>query len=388
MYVELYVMAHKKDDIDFLPSKRSSKKEIDLQHQEIENTFLESAYLKKILDVVPGMVAILNNNRQIIFANKSLKEFGSIDNIEPIYGLRTGEYFRCIHSDEKPGGCGTTEFCEECGAAKTIVSALKGNEDVQECRLVRKEDSAAFEFEVSSAPIKIGKTKFLIFSIVDISDEKRREALERIFFHDILNISGALEGYSALILDADPENTKSFAEKLHNVTLRLIDEIVAQRQLLQAEKGELILSKKDVNSLKTLNQVADMYVNHHIAREKEIRIDPNAVDKDFTSDPALLNRVVGNMLKNALEASKSGKTVTLGATVKKGRIEYWVNNPAFMPRDVQLQVFQRSFSTKGTGRGLGTYSIKLLSEQYMDGLVGFKSSKKDGTTFFASYPVK
>lgn len=38
-----------------------------------------------------------------------------------------------------------------------------------------------------------------------------------------------------------------------------------------------------------------------------------------------------------------------------------------MPRTSQLQIFQRSFSTKGKGRGLGTYSIKLLTERYLKG---------------------
>ncbi|MFA7348153.1 MAG: ATP-binding protein, partial [Desulfurivibrionaceae bacterium] len=52
-----------------------------------------------------------------------------------------------------------------------------------------------------------------------------------------------------------------------------------------------------------------------------------------------------------------------------------------MPENVQLQIFQRSFSTKGTGRGLGTYSIKLLGERYLKGRVSFTSTPEKGTTF-------
>ncbi|MCP4426270.1 MAG: ATP-binding protein, partial [Chloroflexi bacterium] len=59
----------------------------------------------------------------------------------------------------------------------------------------------------------------------------------------------------------------------------------------------------------------------------------------------------------------------------------------YMPRDVQLQVFQRSFSTKGSGRGLGTYSMKLLSERYLDGRVSFQSSLAEGTIFIGMYPL-
>ncbi len=50
-------------------------------------------------------------------------------------------------------------------------------------------------------------------------------------------------------------------------------------------------------------------------------------------------------------------------------------------------MFQRSFTTKGEGRGLGTYSMKLLSERYLNGRVEFTSSPEHGTTFTAVYPV-
>ncbi|MBK7188571.1 MAG: hypothetical protein IPH86_07860 [bacterium] len=57
-----------------------------------------------------------------------------------------------------------------------------------------------------------------------------------------------------------------------------------------------------------------------------------------------------------------------------------------MPRTVQLQVFQRSFSTKGRDRGIGTYSIKLLTEKYLGGKASFVSDEGQGTTFSVTLP--
>jgi sensor histidine kinase regulating citrate/malate metabolism len=57
-------------------------------------------------------------------------------------------------------------------------------------------------------------------------------------------------------------------------------------------------------------------------------------------------------------------------------------NPTYMTEETKLQVFQRSFSTKGINRGLGTYSMKLLGERYLKGKVGFTSDEKNGTHFF------
>jgi len=60
-----------------------------------------------------------------------------------------------------------------------------------------------------------------------------------------------------------------------------------------------------------------------------------------------------------------------------------------MHEDVQLQLFQRSFSTKsGTGRGVGSYSVKLLTEKYLRGTVTFSSSEAQGTTFTVRLPAK
>jgi signal transduction histidine kinase len=59
-----------------------------------------------------------------------------------------------------------------------------------------------------------------------------------------------------------------------------------------------------------------------------------------------------------------------------------------MPADVQLQVFQRSFSTKAaSGRGVGSYSVRLLTESYLGGRVSFVSEPGLGTTFTVELPA-
>jgi sensor histidine kinase regulating citrate/malate metabolism len=92
------------------------------------------------------------------------------------------------------------------------------------------------------------------------------------------------------------------------------------------------------------------------------------------------------MAKNALEASDTGHTVTFACGPCAQGVYFSVHNPTFMPRSVQLQIFQRSFSTKGNGRGLGTYSMKLLTENYLHGRIEFTTDPNTGTTFTAIYP--
>ncbi len=106
---------------------------------------------------------------------------------------------------------------------------------------------------------------------------------------------------------------------------------------------------------------------------------------EIDTDKTLLSRIIGNLVKNALEAEKAGAVITISCRKIESGAAFLVLNPGQMPDDSRLQVFQRSFSTKGAGRGLGTYSILLLTEKYLKGKVSFTTGP-GGTEFKAEYP--
>jgi C4-dicarboxylate-specific signal transduction histidine kinase len=81
------------------------------------------------------------------------------------------------------------------------------------------------------------------------------------------------------------------------------------------------------------------------------------------SDRALLERVLGNMIKNAAEASQRDQVVELGCNRTPGGIRFWVRNEGVLEDNVRNQLFRNSFSTKSKNRGLGTQSMKLLGER-------------------------
>jgi signal transduction histidine kinase len=342
--------------------------------------------LAEFLDAVPDVVVILNANRQVIFANQSLLNMIQSDWAQ-VEGKRPGEILDCMHAAENNGGCGTTEFCRTCGAARAILSGLEGRHDVQECRIMRRSGDA-LDLRVTASPLAIKGARYSIFAVQDISHEKRRQALERIFFHDILNVAGIVMGYAELLDNPHySDETERIRDIIQRASVQLVDEIKSQRELLAAENGELVVRPVMLDSLKVLKNVKSFYDGHQVTQDNKIEIAPDAPPVSFASDPLLLERVLGNMVKNALEASDSGQTVTLACGVDGNCVWFEVHNPAYMPRDVQLQIFQRSFSTKGDGRGLGTYSIKLLTEQYLGGSVSFASSPEAGTAFRVFYPM-
>ena len=77
------------------------------------------------------------------------------------------------------------------------------------------------------------------------------------------------------------------------------------------------------------------------------------------------------MMINALEASKAEDVIRLESRIIDGRIRISISNPAFIIPEISTQIFQRAFSTKGAGRGQGTYSMKILSRRYLEGDIDF-----------------
>lgn len=363
----------------YAPAERSSEEEIKEKYEKLSSSAETVFYLNS----APEVYTILNENRQIVFANKAALDFLNVSEINNALGLRPGEAASCKHAFENEGGCGTSEFCRECGAVNSILTALGGEQNDKECRIVTHNNDA-LDLRVFSTPLEFNNEKYVVFAAKDISSEKRKEVLERIFFHDILNTAGSLKSYSEMMtkFELDEEEEKEFKDTIHNLSIRLIDEIRAQRILTSAENNSLSVYKTEININEFISRIVKDFKRSFFAADKYIHEDISVVDNIIKIDETLLARVMINMLKNALEASIIGDIVTLGVHQNGNVYKFFVHNPAVMPSHIKHQIFQRSFSTKGMGRGIGTYSIKLLGEKYLEGKVDFESQIDKGTTFY------
>lgn len=368
----------------FAPAERAA--DADLRRQVAY--FSAETLTRHLLDAVPSILTILNTHRQIVYANQALQALLGADGQGPLSGLRPGEALDCIHARRTDGGCGTTENCSTCGAVLSILAGLTGKKDVRECRITRYllGQMEAMDLEVQSVPLDYRGEKFTVFAVTDISHEKRRIALESLFFHDILNVAGSIKGFAELLRDYDLADKKEIFSLIHVAAERVVDEIQAQRTVAAAENKELKVQPDTIRSREFLRQLVEIYRRHEAAEHRHLVLSSAVPEITLSSDRTLLGRVLGNMIKNALESSRADETVTVGCRQVDDRIEFSVHNPTVIPHRAQLQIFQRSFSTKGCGRGLGTYSMRLLSG-YLQGEVSFTSCEGEGTIFRASYPL-
>jgi signal transduction histidine kinase len=159
--------------------------------------------------------------------------------------------------------------------------------------------------------------------------------------------------------------------------------------MLSAENGTLQAQRNLIESHSLALQVTRQVEGLQIAKERTVVIAPFCERFSFVSDDALIKRILVNMLKNALEASPPGAAVTIGLRRSSGDgVVFSVHNPGWIDGQVQLQIFRRYFSTKGADRGLGTWGMKLLAEEYLGGRVSFTSTLEEGTTFTLVLPLK
>lgn len=369
---------------EFAPAERSAESEISRQKELFSNL----AHFKDFVNLAPDLVLVLNSNRQIVFANDNALSVFARVGINYPYGYRPGEALCCENASKNPCGCGTSVFCRYCGVVRAILSSLRGEEAVEECRITQEKTGDSFVFLAYGYPYELSGETFSIFILKDVTNERRTHILERVFLHDMMNLLTGVRGWINLLnnvktVDEIPE----IASTLTELSEELIDEFTAQKQLIAAEKYELTVDISRLNSLELLKSIKSFYENHSVYQGREIIIAPGARRVTFSSDESLLKRVLGNMVKNALEAINPGEAVNLGCAIARKEVQFWVRNPGLIPLEVQYQIFHLSFSTKGRDRGLGTYGMKLLSERYLKGKVWFTSSAGEGTRFVASYPL-
>ncbi len=247
------------------------------------------------------------------------------------------------------------------------------------------------DFQCREEPVQVDSNDYWIVTIIDMRDEARRRTLEKVFLHDILNTAGGVQGLSEVMADAPPGDMDHLKDTVKYLADQLVEEITSQRDFLSAENGDLLVDPKPVYAGEIANMVAQRYRNDPATESRKVLIIGEDAPVVFRTDPTLLSRVVGNMVKNALEAcpDKSVVTVDFGREAgpdKAGEVWFSVHNPGHIPDAIQARIFTRSFSTKGAGRGLGTYGMRLLCERFLAGRVEFRSHPTDGTTFTVTLP--
>ena len=136
------------------------------------------AELRAIYDNAPVMMAVIDENRNLLFANPSFTAFTGVPEAE-LTGGRACGVFGCINAAEDPKGCGFGTNCKACSLLRSIEdSFINGSthKDIEyNTTLVRNNTEKAISLLSSVAPIRFAGKRLLLLSFIDISERKQAE---------------------------------------------------------------------------------------------------------------------------------------------------------------------------------------------------------------------
>lgn len=351
-----------------------------------------------LLDCIPQMVLIVNQHRQIVHCNQAVQQVLRGEALTSLLGLRPGEFVGCSHADENPGGCGTSQYCSVCGCVIAILESLKGRSVTRVCRIARSAQMGPMTLRVTASPLDIAAQRYSLVYIEDISESMRTQELEWMLADKVMPMISTIEDLLTLAYSV-PANFQLLLSEggaVNRMLDRLDDELKERQTVSLVERGVFKKYVTDVPVMPLLEEIKEVVVSLGDlgnAGEQPVVIvncDPSIA---ITTDRSLLKIAIRQILENAVEARQVGEAgqarVSVYRTSQNGsmvRIE--VVGGAYMTPQIQMQVFQRSFSTKSKGRGLGCYHARLLVEEYLGGTIYFQSTQDDGTIFWIDIPAE
>lgn len=371
-------------DTYFAPAKRTERRKFENQITNISHNPIMDSLLK----AAAGLLVVLNEDRQIVSINPSFLEALGVKDIQEVLGFRLGETLHCAHAFKEPNGCGTTEYCQSCGAAIATMTAINNDQITEQtCALLTDKNGEIDNtcLLIKAVPITLDGQRWILIYAQDITQQHFWTNLEHLFFHDINNILTSVSGNLEL-LEATFEDSDELLAIQTGVN-RLIREIRMQKDLSQRKTADHNISLSNT-CLKEIRKEIHTVVNGHASSYKKNIVEEWPIENiQIKTDELLVSRILSNMIINAFEASENNQSIRLTVQITNNHIIWEVWNPANIPAGIQKRIFQKHFTTKFcSGRGLGTYSMKLFGETYLKGEVSFTSSSKEGTCFTFKLP--
>jgi signal transduction histidine kinase len=374
---------------------------------------LAASGVPRLFDTHPLLTLVLSPSRRIVYANRQALFLARGADPASLRGQSFGEAMGCVHAHEGRGGCGGSEACAFCGVDRAIRTAearlerpISGGgpnpaaadprreEGLEDCNIVLSPETAlpgpgetSIDLRVWTEALELDGGGFIVFAAQDISAEKRREILERIFYHDIANTASGIRTLLELLDMVDEDPHGRYRQLLKSAAEQLVEEIESQRALKAAESKDLAVRMEILEGRAALEACLAIFAYKLEGKDIALEMAPDTQRVAIMSDATLLRRVLANMVKNAIEAAVRGEVLLVGIHTEASQAVFWVKNSAVMPEVVRRRIFHRSFSTKGPGRGIGTYSMRLLAENYLGGSVRFSSREGEGTVFELRLPL-
>lgn len=351
--------------------------------------------MQQILNGINTSAFIINREKKVLFVNKELSNLLH-QSEEELIGSCFGVVVKCKYTVSMKDGCGMSSECKDCSLRKYLDHGIATKETLDgEINVIANVKGIDVPFsariKVSSGiehatSISNGEELFLI-SIVEQSSDAERNNMERIFFHDIMNTASSLYNVIRLLkLKGELYEEDEDIQMLEGYIKDIIDEIEYHRSIIFAERGGLHVMMEELSISRLLGQIITLFKKNETFHSIQIILDVPEEEVKVCSDSVLLRKIVINLVKNALEANENQSVIRISVRNEKNNVKILIHNEEVILSSVQKEIFEKGYSTKGKGRGFGTYGSRMLLHKYLGGELTFFSNEEEGTEFIITLP--
>ncbi|BBD07396.1 hybrid sensor histidine kinase/response regulator [Desulfovibrio ferrophilus] len=221
-----------------------------------------------------------------------------------------------------------------------------------------------------------------------------REEVDRITRHDLKNPLTNVISVPQLMLMADnlEDHQREMLERVEESGLSMLSMINFSLDLFKMEQGTYTLQPEPVDLVLLAKRVFRELNELAGSREAKLSLEMDGTPPgegvvfEVMGEELLVYSMLGNLVRNALEASAVGDDVVVRLeSADPARMV--IHNPRAVPSEIRDRFFDKYVTHgKRQGTGLGTYSAK-LSAKTLGGAISLESEDGRGTTVTVSLPV-
>ena len=209
--------------------------------------------------------------------------------------------------------------------------------------------------------------------------------------HDLRSPLARIRGIAemTLVREKSADDFKKMAVSTVEECDTLIDMVNTMLEITEAEAGVAQQNIEEFDLAKLISDACDLF--RPIADDKHIDINLSIPDElHFRTDRKKLQRMVTNLLENAIKYTPDGGTVAISVLVHEGQIDIVIeDNGIGISQDDQPHIFERFYqsdkSRSTTGIGLGLSLAKAFAVA-LGGKIIVKSTLGEGSTFTVNLP--
>ncbi len=339
---------------------------------DLENIKTAQADFLKLIEIIPDAIVIVDNEGRIRYINSQTTN---------IFGYRSDELIGQAVEILLPHRFKSKHVEHRVNYSKHPVRRPMGSGiDLYG----RKKDGTEFSIDITISPIETENSRLVISVIRDISERKAQEEevkrrskqledLVSTMTHDLKTpLIAAETSYKHLqegYFDKLTENQKQIINLLTQSnahTLRLVNNLLSVFKY-ESQSYKLLLEQIEISKL--LNKAHDKV--KPLLKDKEINLKVTKTNFQFICDPFEIERVIVNLLTNAIKYTKNNETIDLQAVKDEdGNVIISVqDNGVGISAEDLPNLFERFWQSKrsnssSNSTGLGLYLSRQIIEAH------------------------